>query len=481
MRSLTVFLGDLFVLAPYGILTAGALLLLLGGARRRSEGSSAAVVVAMISAVGASGTLILLTWMGGGENPFLTADRTGFGFSIALLALLILLIPVLPIRPRRFRTQPGTVLSLLLLSTSGGLLMIQADHLLAFFVGLELLSIPLYILSGLGSDSKKGTEAAFKYFLLGAIASAFFVYGMALLWGSLGTLRISEISRAVSSGTAGSPGLAVFASVLLWIGVAFKVGFAPFQMWLPDVYEGAPATLVSWMAGGVKAAALVVALRLLGTTPIFHTPSWSLVLSAIAVLSMVWGSFGALYQRDAKRMLGYSAIAHAGYVMLALICAAEGSYSEAAISLAFYVLTYGVAGLAVFLVLSLEEEDGRTGVADLAGLALRRPALAFVLAVALFSLAGLPPLGGFIGKFNVFVLAARHGHYALLLTAVATSVISLGYYLRLVVAAYMEKPASATVLSVGWATGATLTVAVLLTFFLGVMPGPVLSFLLGGP
>lgn len=482
MSAIRAYLGDLFQLAPYGILTAGALLLLvapLGGSKRESKPMLTAVAV--LSVLGAAFSLFLLPTLEGKAGPFLVHDRIGFGFGLTFLFLLLLVLPLLPTQTVKLKERPSAVLSLFLLSACGGLLMIFTDHLLVFFIGLELLSIPLYILCGLGADSKKGSEAAFKYFLLGAIASAFFVYGIALFWGSVGTVRISEISGAVAPSAVRSHGLATVAMVLMFTGVAFKIGSAPFHMWVPDVYEGAPATVVSWMAGGVKAAALVVALRLFGGTEIFQTPLWSQVVSAVAILSMVWGSLGALYQTNMKRMLGYSAVAHAGYALIALVCAMEGAFPEAAASLAFYVLAYGVATMASFLVFSFEEDEGRSAIRDLGGLAIRKPALAFALAVALLSLAGLPPLGGFMGKFNIFVLAAHHGHYGLVIVALLTSIISLGYYLRLIVSAYMEKPAHAASLPVHAAMGTALAVTVVVTFVLGLIPGSAIALFSGVP
>lgn len=481
MSAMERYFGDPLALIPYGILAGAALLLLIGSfGRAQKESRVIRLLVGLLAILGAGLSLLILPALQSPEGGFFIHDTIGLGFALTFLFLLLLVFPTLPLSTVSLKGRPSAILSLWLLSACGGLWMIFSDHLLFFFLGLELLSLPLYVLCGLGSDTAKGREAAFKYFILGAISAAFFVMGMALYWGGTGTLMISEMSRMSALSTFGPPGLATLGGVFMFVAVAFKLGAAPFQMWVPDVYEGAPASLVSWMAGGVKAAAVVVALRLFGQSYVFQTGLWTTVVTWVAILSMLWGSFGALPQTNVKRMLGYSAIAHAGYILVAIVCASSGAYVEAGLSLAFYLLVYGLASMIAFLVISLEESDGRTGIWDLAGLAVRKPAVAFAFAVALLSLAGLPPLGGFIGKFNVFLLAAEQGHYGLVIVGVATSVVSLTYYLRLIVSVYMEKQTHQGPLRVTTAMGIVLGVAVGITILLGLFPAPVLSFFLQG-
>jgi NADH-quinone oxidoreductase subunit N len=355
--------------------------------------------------------------------------------------------------------------------------MIFANHLLLFFVGLELLSIPLYILTGLGQHIRRCSEAAFKYFFLGSIASALFIYGTALTWGNLGTFTISSVGSALRSPNLISPSLTTLGLALILAGVAFKIGLAPFQMWVPDVYEGAPTTVAAWMAGAVKASIFAVAIRIFGSPFLGGSYYWAQVVTVLAIASMLWGSLGALIQTDVRRLLGYSAIAHAGYSSIALVVAMGGAWREAGAALSFYMLAYGIAALSAFVILSIEEDRDRLKISDLSGLAQRKPLVAFALAICFFSLAGLPPLGGFLAKFNVFVLAARGGHYGLVIVAVLTSVVSLAYYLKVLVSAVMQKPIDLQPIRVHFGTAATLGLAVLLMVVLGVLPSYLIDFL----
>ncbi|HLG20274.1 MAG TPA: NADH-quinone oxidoreductase subunit N [Bdellovibrionota bacterium] len=471
---------DLLELLPYGILSVSSLLLLLfasmtgerGGARKLYGALTFGAVVA---------TLTSLLFVNGTSMPLrglLIHDGLGFGFAAVVLLLLLFAVPVFHSGTARIRRAPAGTYSLLLLSAAGGLLMIFSNHLLVFFVGLELLSLPLYVMTGLGATKDESSEAAFKYFLLGAVASAVLVYGMALMWGTLGTLEISSMAqifheRGFTSGSLLMVGVTLFAA-----GILFKIGLVPFHMWVPDVYQGAPAPLVAWMSGAVKASVLCTALRLFGRALPSTSFNWVTALSWLAMASMVWGSLAALYQTDVKRMLAYSSVAHAGYAAIALTTSEGGSIEEAGAALVFYVLTYGLATFGAFLVVSLQEEEGKTKISDLSGLAKRRPGLALALAICLLSLAGLPPLAGFVAKFNVFLLAAQQGRYELVLVGVVTSVVSLAYYLRLIVAAYMEDPAELTPIRRPFGAVAALGLASAFTLLLGLLPGSVLDFLL---
>ncbi len=471
-------LPQLLHLLPYGILCTGTLLsLLLSLFYAKQENK---FIFSLLTALTVAGASIALLFVKGDhviENSFLLVDHLGFGFAQVILLLLLLLVPVFVTESSSLDEKPSMVYGLCLLSACGGLLMVYANHLLILFVGLELLSIPLYILTALGHMGRKSSEAAFKYFLLGSISSALFVYGFALLWGTTGVATISEIREIFKGTTATSQGLLYLAFALMATGIAFKIGLAPFQMWVPDVYEGSPSVVIAWAAGAVKAASLAVALRLLGQPISAH---WPTVLSGIAILSMLWGSFGALYQKNVKRMLGYSAIAHGGYACVALVCAAQGATTEACAALTFYILVYGLANLTSFVILSCEEKRMQLTISDLNGLAERRPFFGLALAISLLSLAGLPPLGGFIGKFNIFILAIEKKHFGLAFVGMATSVISLFYYLRLIVAAYMEKPSHEGRLKLKWSTSYALGVTITLTLLLGILPGYAIDFFLKG-
>ena len=473
-----ILVTDLWELAPYLVLSGGAILfLLLASLGAQGEKYHRWLSILMYTLVGLS-FLALLT-LTPETTPFqglLIHDAFGISFAGILLLLLFGSIPVMSVGTAAFRENPAGTYSLLLLCACGGLFMIFSNHLLLFFMGLELLSLPLYVLSGMSARAARGSEAAFKYFLLGAVASAFFIYGVALLWGSLGTVQISEMSRVLAERGTNSPSLMMVGAALVGGGLLFKIGMVPFQMWVPDVYQGAPASLVAWMSGAVKAATFAPALRLFGGGLPATTFDWPSVLTWLAIASMVWGSFAALYQTDVKRMLAYSSIAHVGYATIGLICSSHTN-SDGSATLIFYVLTYALASFSAFLVLSLEEEEGRGSIEDLSGLAKRRPGLALAFSISLLSLAGLPPLAGFMGKFNMFILAARQNRFELVWVGVLTSVVSLAYYLNLIVSAYMREPSDQRSVRRRFGVGTVLGATAAITLFLGILPGRILDFL----
>lgn len=472
MKMGPIDVRDLIDLLPYALLVLGALTVMALSVARKDSASNR--FMTFVSGLWAMGAAVAIFVMESWSLPFqhqLIHDRLGVGFSLVLLGLLLCGLPVLLSCAESMGRNFGGVLSLLLLSACGGLLTIFSNNLLVFFVGIELLSLPLYVATSLGADSKKSSEAAFKYFLLGSIASALYLYGAALVWGGLGTLTISDMASTLATSQNSSPQLVIFGGTLILLGVSFKLGLVPFHMWVPDVYEAAPSPVVAWMSGAVKAAIIPHAIRIFGSGLPTSLMDWPLVLSILSAASMIWGSIAALQQQNVKRLLAYSSIAHAGYMGMGLVCASQGAPLEAGNALVFYVLTYGLASAAAFIILSIQEEGtSGTQIQDLAGLAKRRPALAVGLAVSLLSLAGFPPLGGFIGKFNIFSLALRQGHLPLVLIAVVTSVISLGYYLRLIVAAYMQEPLLTSPIRLRFGTGAVLSTAVVLTLILGLFP-----------
>jgi NADH-quinone oxidoreductase subunit N len=456
-------------LIPYGVLTLGSitvLLLSLLPASRRTGWvpgfCSAATVLASAAA--------LLLQVDGQKTfgEFLLHDRLGFGFAMVLAVLSIFVTPIFK--------EPEN-LSLLLLSVTGALLMIYANHLLVFFVGLELLSLPLYILVGVGKDQAKGSEAAFKYFLLGAISSALYVYGVALLWGTLGTMEIDKLGKAVSYVDAGNAAVVATGAALVLSAVAFKMGLVPFHMWLPDVYEGAPSSVVAWMAGAVKVSVIPFALRLLSSSFVSNALDWTTPLVLISVVSMIWGSFAGVFQTDMKRMLAYSTIAHAGYGVIGFLMSYLGEKEAATNAMVYYFLTYGIASVACFVIVSLEESSGHTSISHFSGLARRKPILALILALSLLSLAGIPPLGGFFAKFNLFMIATHRQHIELVVVGVLTSVVSLGYYLRVIVAMYMREPDDSLIPAMRWSTGTLLGVVALLTILFGIFPSQAIGIL----
>ncbi|MGH7699263.1 MAG: NADH-quinone oxidoreductase subunit N, partial [Gemmatimonadales bacterium] len=324
---------------------------------------------------------------------------------------------------------------LLLFATLGMMLMGGGADLIVIFLGLELMSVAVYVLAGFDRRSPRAAEGALKYFLLGAFASGFLLYGIALLFGATGTTNLARIGLQIGlHDLAGHPMLLVGAALLL-VGFAFKVAAVPFHMWAPDVYDGAPTPVTAYMATGVKAAAFAALFRVVGEA-LYAAGVWREVTYGLALATMVGGNFVALAQRSLKRMLAYSSVAHAGYLLVAV---AAGSAAGASAFL-FYLVAYTLMTLGAFAVLAAKGRRGESDVRidDLAGLAGCRPWLAFLLALCMLSLLGFPPTAGFLGKWYILLAAVEAGHGILAAALVLTSVVSAGYYLPVVMVMYMK-------------------------------------------
>lgn len=369
--------------------------------------------------------------------------------------------------------QRGEYYALLLFSALGMMLMGAANDLVVVFLALEILSIGLYILAGFNRDAPSSGEAALKYFLLGSMASGFFLYGVALVYGATGSTNLEKIAGFAPS--IPSDPVLLTGLALLLVGFGFKLALAPFHFWAPDVYQGAPTTVTAFMSVGVKAAAFVSLGRVLLLSFGSQRPGWTLALAALATVTMTWGNLAALIQRDAKRMLAYSSIAHAGYIAVGL---ASGSLSGLR-GILFYLVAYTLANVGAFAVVATLEPKGSVGV-DLSafrGMAARRPLPAFSMAVFMLSLMGLPPLAGFWGKVYVFLPAVESGMYWLAAVGVINSAVSAFYYLGVVVSMYTGEPAG--VEPARRPTEVVLEVAVilaaLLTLIVGLWPAPLVG------
>ena len=357
--------------------------------------------------------------------------------------------------------------ALLLSSTLGMILMAASNDLITIFVGLELMSLALYVLVGFRRGRLESNEAALKYFLLGAFSTGFLLYGIALLYGATGTTNLA----AMTAFLAGSPvlhnPLLLIGSLLLLAGFAFKVAAVPFHMWTPDAYEGAPTTITGYMSVGAKAAAFAALLRVvLGALGELQM-DWRPILTWLAILTMTVGNVTALLQHNLKRMLAYSSIAHAGYVLVAV---AAGGPEGASAGL-FYLAVYALMNLGAFGLLSVlgRGREERVLIADLAGLGFRQPFLALAMAVFMLSLGGIPPMAGFMGKVYVFSVALRAGLIPLVVVGVLNSVVSIYYYLRVTVALYMQEPQGEPV-EISWSAPAltVVLIAFALTLWWGV-------------
>ena len=365
--------------------------------------------------------------------------------------------------------------ALLLFATLGMMLMVGGEDLMVVFLGLELMSVAVYALAGINRHSAAAAEAALKYFLLGAFASAFLLYGIALVYGATATTNLSLIGVQIRTlGLDNSPMLLIGLGLLL-VGFGFKVAAVPFHMWAPDVYDGSPTPVTGYMATAVKAAAFAALLRVLGEA-FGGVPAWHHIVWWLAVATMVVGNLVALAQRTLKRMLAYSSIAHAGYLLVAV--AAGTSAGSAAF--VFYLVAYTLTTLAAFALLAAKGRDGERDVLidDLAGLASGRPWLAFALAICMLSLLGFPGTAGFIGKWYILVAATGAGQLPLAAILVLTSVISAGYYLSVIMAMYMQPEPferAHTGMRIGRLGGAVVAVSVAGVLFLGIRPNRLLD------
>jgi NADH-quinone oxidoreductase subunit N len=387
----------------------------------------------------------------------------------------ILAVPLALDYLRRREIGRGEYYTLLMFSVAGMMLMAIAADLVIVFLALELLSIPLYVLAAFAWPRPESEESGMKYFLLGAFASAFLVYGTALAYGATGSTQLRALLESLQAGRA-DPLTLAFAGALLLVGLGFKVAAVPFHMWTPDVYQGAPTSAVAFMAVGAKAAGFAVLLRLLLIGFPIAAEVWVPLVSVLAALTMIWGNVAAIAQTDIKRMLAYSSIAHAGYILVGVAAGASQSTASAAVSGAlFYLLAYGVTTIGAWaVVLAVERSDGSgTAIEDYAGLARRRPWLALAMSVFMLSLIGVPPTLGFLGKFVVFGSAVSAGLIGLAVLGVLTSLVSAYYYLRVVIFMYM-RPGEVELRREGWLSAAIAATA-LATFLLGLLPGPLLE------
>ena len=400
------------------------------------------------------------------------SDRFALGLRLIVLVATGLAILLSADYIPRLNKQTGEYYALLLLSAVGMMVMGIATDLIIVFVALEVFSLALYILTGIYRESPRSSEASMKYFLLGAFASAFFVYGAALIYGATGTTQYAEIAAMIDSGLADMillyPGIG-----LLIVGFGFKVSLVPFHMWTPDVYQGAPTPVTAFMSAGTKAAAFAAFTRVLVVALPAAQPVWGWALAILAVVTMVVGNFAALRQESLKRMLAYSSIAHAGYILVGLTAGTTAGANAAL----FYLFSYSFMNIgALATVIALEKVDECDAMQNYAsGLSKRRPVLAFAIAIFMFGLAGMPPLAGFFGKLLVFQAAVAGGWAWLAAIAMLMSVVGAYYYLRVIVAMYFTEPTADTAAepsplnSIELVAG--IAVAAAFTVLIGVLPG----------
>ena len=398
-------------------------------------------------------------------------------FRVLVLAVSMLIVLISAGYLRREGAESGEYYSLLLYSTAGQCMMAAANELIVVFIGLEISSIASYILAGYLRREKLGNEASAKYFLLGSFATAFLLYGIALIYGTAGTTSLSELHNILSSRQAAPSGILVgTAAALMFVGFAFKVSAAPFQVWAPDVYQGAPAPVTAFLAAGPKAAAFAVFIRVFMTAFGATSGAWAPVVWMSALLTMIVGNFAALAQHNVKRLLAYSSIAHAGYVMVAV--AAHSEIGTAAAM--FYLAAYVFMNVGAFAIVSYFSRKGErfVRIEDFAGLGRRRPMIAAMFTIFLLSFIGVPLTGGFFAKFYVFKAALDANLVWLTVLGLLNSAVAAFYYLRLLVVMYMQEPGESTkdLPPLPWGTKAAMWASAALTLLLGIFPSVVLNF-----
>ena len=468
---------DLRPLVPAAIVAVSGLVVLLAQAFTPKGREAPSVPLSLTGIFGALVAVWLLA-AGRGRGAVLAGAVSADDFSLFLHALILgvaaVAVLLSPSYLRANGIERGEYYALLLFSVVGMLGLVSSLELVSLFVALEIMSIALYGMAGMHRIRPTSQEAALKYFVTGAFSSAFFLYGIALLYGVTGSTSIDKVARAMGSLTPDSFPLAVLGAAMLLVGFGFKVATVPFHMWAPDVYEGAPTTATAFMAAGVKAAAFGALLRVFFSALPALAGEWQPLVAGLAVVSMVIGNLAALAQRNLKRMLAYSSVAHAGYVLSALVAAPHVAVE----AVLFYLVAYAAVNLGAFGTIAALYRDGQEPLTldDVAGLGERRPAIAAALTVFLVSLTGIPVTAGFVGKFYLFNAAVSAGWVSLALVGVMMSVVSAYYYLGVVVAMYMREPVGED----RWAAVSTsstvaLVVSVAVTLVLGVFPATVLG------
>jgi NADH-quinone oxidoreductase subunit N len=404
----------------------------------------------------------------------LTVDNYSVAFSGIVLLTALLLLPFSQSYVAAGEPNLAEYYSLLLFSLVGAIMMVSYNHLIMLFVGIEILSISMYCLAGSDKRNVRSNEAALKYFLQGAFATGILLFGIALLYGATGTFQLSELAAAIATPANQTLLPMLYVGVLMVvIGIGFKVSAAPFHFWTPDVYEGTPTFFTAFMSTVVKTAGFAAFLKLLVVALPAASSVWLPTITAMCVLTLLLGNVGAAVQISAKRMLAYSSVSHAGYLLLGLV-AGQGKLSgPAAQGIFFYSLAYSVATVAAFGVLKLvADQRQREDYNGLAGLGRTNPLLAFVLTVAMLSLGGIPLTGGFFGKFFIFMAVAPVNIW-LVVFAVMMSMVGIYYYLRPVIAMYLRpaEPGNEAPIVVGGFQSVTLVVLAVITLVLGILPG----------
>jgi NADH-quinone oxidoreductase subunit N len=451
-------------LLPELVLAGGGLLVMLVDGFRKGRDCPGLRWLALITVLVAGAFCLNPAFEGSGYFGAVQADAFAQAARFVILLVLALLLLGSDRYLRQRELPRAETLALMLFASTGMLALASAGDLIILFLGIEIMSISLYCLAGILAVRAASREAALKYFLTGSFASGFLLFGMALLYGATGTTQLAAMAPLVQDNWIATGG-----AVLMLVGFLFKVGAVPFHAWAPDVYTGSPTLVTAFMSTAAKAAAFAAFGRaFLPLTGLAH--HWVLLVGISAALTMVLGNLTALVQTNVKRMLAYSSVAHAGYMLLGMM--AMGSDPQAMQSVIFYLLPYGLVNVALFMLAAQISHAGSGTYAldDYKGLARRSPLVAFLLAVFVFTLAGIPPTAGFIGKFYLFSSAVKAGYTALAVLGVLTSVVSVFYYLRLLVLAWFHEPSDEKRIAFGSSLLITASLAAFGLLLIGVWP-----------
>lgn len=471
-----------WAIAPELIVSIGAVILMMMDAFSKKGGRQSKAYVALICLVAAFVAVVMLGRLGEGGyfSGMVVIDpiRVFAAATVLIVAVISVLLAGQFLGDEGL--PPGEFFSLILFATSGMLLLTAAGDMVTVFLGLEIASITTYVMAGYRRYDARANESSLKYFLLGAFSTAFMLYGMALTYGATGTTNLDRIRGAITTGAINFPGLLLIGAAMILVGFGFKIGSAPFHLWTPDVYEGAPSIVTGFMGTGPKVAVFAAFVRVFigafdvqveGIGMVLHH-GWINAIAVIAITTMTVGNVIALSQKNIKRMLAYSSIAHAGYALVGFV---TGDFS----TVAFYLLAYSIVSVGAFGVIQLlaRAGDQKTLIEDYAGIGFEAPALTFPFAIFMLSLAGIPSTAGFIGKFYVFKSAwieAPALRY-LVIVAVINSIISIYYYLYPIVVMFFRPLAPGFVKPrIQTATAIALILTILGTFYLGLMPNRLL-------
>ncbi len=432
---------DLFPALPEIALALGALALLMVGAFSRAEATRTVTTLSILLLLLVLGLVVLTFREGVTFSGTFVSDAFARYLKVLVLvgALLAILMSTAYARAARFDRFEYPVL--VVLAVLGMSIMISANDMLTLYLGLELQSLSIYVLAAINRDSLRSTEAGLKYFVLGALSSGMLLYGISFIYGYTGTTIFPEIAARVATVDGVEP-VFVFGIVFVVAGLAFKLSAAPFHMWTPDVYEGAPTPVTAFIAAAPKVAAMALTLRVLidafGTTPDVLL-AWQQIIVFVAIASMAIGAFAAIGQRNIKRLFAYSAIGHMGYALVGLAAGTQQGVTSVIVYITIY-LAMTLGSFACVLAMRRHEEGMVETIDDLAGLSRNQPVMAFLFAMLMFSMAGIPPLAGFFAKFYVFFAAVEAGLVVLAVIAVLASVVGAFYYLRIIKVMYFDEP-----------------------------------------